>query len=111
MKHSENKHPIDERAQAMELLDRFRRADAPAGLRPGDLCREKRGIHTLAMAPVLVFWRSLDSSDPQDALIIRDAVKHRHVLRVDCMVGFIEPDGILTCMAQEPWRLDIKLPD
>lgn len=99
-------HPIDPRAQAMELRDRFRRAGILTPLVPGMLCREKRGMAMLKRDPLVVFWRSLDPADDQDAVLIEQALQKRYASRIDCLVGFLDNDGDLLLTPSESWRLE-----
>ena len=99
-------HPIDERAQAMELRDRYRRAMVKTPFEPGALCREKRGMGGLTTARLVIFWRWLDPADTQDARIIEDSVTKRLVNRTDCVVGFLDRDGDLVITHYESWRLE-----
>jgi hypothetical protein len=99
-------HPIDERAQAMELRDRYRRASVSAQLEPGMLCREKRGMGFLKRSPLVMFWRWLDPANEQDAAIIDHNVRERTMHQVDCYIGFIDGDGDLCFTAGESWRLE-----
>jgi hypothetical protein len=99
-------HPIDPRAQAMELRDRFRRASMTTKLEPGILCREKRGMSMLKVPSLILFWRWLDPADVQDAAIIAKAVSQKHIFRTDCMVAFLDTDGDLNILDYESWRLE-----
>jgi hypothetical protein len=103
-------HPV---AQSMELQDRYKRAFAPCLVKPGDLCREKRGMVTFNNGPTLILWRWLDPEDYQDRLVIEDYIKSKISNRVDCMIGFIDEDaGHLVILPGESWRLEpiIDLP-
>lgn len=99
-------HPIDPRAQAMELRDRFRRAGILTPLVPGMLCREKRGMTMLRIPLVVMFWRWLDPADAQDAVLIKDTVQKLRVSRIDCIIGFLDSDGDLVVTPSETWRLE-----
>lgn len=99
-------HPIDERAQAMELRDRFRRAMIRTALAPGVLCREKRGMGILAHAQPVMFWRWLDPADAADMAMILHGLETWRVHRIDCVVGLIVPDGGLMLERTESWRLE-----
>jgi hypothetical protein len=99
-------HPILPLAQAMELRDRFRRAQIEAGLYAGMLCREKPGLGVLTSQRLIMFWRWLDPADTQDALIIADVVRRLIVNRVDCMVGYLDHDGHIEVTTFESWRLE-----
>jgi hypothetical protein len=99
-------HPIDERAQAMELRDRFRRAQITPALKPGMFCREKRGMTILKTERLILFWRWLDPADTQDELIIANSIHKKIVNRTDCMVGFLDHDGNLCVSDYESWRLE-----
>lgn len=99
-------HPIDPRAQAMELRDRFRRAATDPALAPGMLCREKRGMGMLKRAPLVMFWRWLDPADAQDAVLINQDMMKHYRSRADCLIGFIDKDGDLLLTPNESWRLE-----
>lgn len=99
-------HPIEPQAQATELRDRFRRATTAAALVPGMLCREKLGMTVLKSPGLIMFWRWLDPSYAQDALIIADSVHKKYVNRTDCMVGFLDHGGGLVVLNFESWRLE-----
>lgn len=99
-------HPIDPRAQAMELRDRFRRAGILTPLVPGMLCREKRGMAMLRRDQLVIFWRWLDPADVLDATLIDETVQKRHVSRIDCLIGFLALDGDLILTPNESWRLE-----
>jgi hypothetical protein len=98
-------HPIDPRAQAMELRDRFRRAMVSTQFEPGMLCIEKRGMALLRSPQLVVFWRWLEPTDVQDAAMIADSVEKSLVHRTDCIVGLLDHDGDLKVVSFESWRL------
>lgn len=76
------RHPIDRRAQAMELVSRWERVHGTvvptsrAGERdplyPGDLCLEIEGVHRYRHAPLLIVWDRLRFWNWQHRLIVRD---------------------------------------
>lgn len=99
-------HPIQSLAQAMELRDRFRRAQVKAAFEPGMLCREKLGMQVLKTPRLIMFWRWLHPEDEQDALLIADSVDKRMVNRTDCMVGYLDNAGDLCVTHFESWRLE-----
>lgn len=105
------KHPIDPRAQSMELRDRYDRAHQPCSVKVGDLCQEKRGLRTLIMEPVLILWRWLNLTDQQDMAYVAHAQKHRNASSLDCVVAFVDDDGDLLLSAHESWRLEPLAPE
>lgn len=103
-------HPMDPMAQAMELRDRWGRYNQnhDPRLRPGALCREQRGMSTNRLNPLLLmFWRWLDITDPQDRMLIKDCINDRMVDRLDCMIAYISERGNLIIAPGESWRLEV----
>jgi hypothetical protein len=99
-------HPIDELAQAMELRDRFRRAAVTTEFQPGMLCREKRGMATIKLRGLVMFWRWLDPKDAQDAAMIDEIARKMFSHRHDCIIGIIDAGGDLAIGVGESWRLE-----
>lgn len=99
-------HPIDRRAQAMELRDRYRRAIQPAKLEPGMLCREKMGVGILKRRPLVMFWRWLDPDNANDRAVVKEVLTVRAAADLDCLIGILDVDGDLTLLPGESWRLE-----
>ena len=89
---AEKPHSIVPEAQAMELLDRWRRGTEVSTLVPGDLAVEKAGIGYLPKDSLVIIWRLLDMNHAQDKAIIQDWHRTRVSERVDCMIGAITTD-------------------
>lgn len=104
----EQRHPIDRRAQALELRNRWDRAFGlrvghppppfePYGLVPGSLCLEKEGLGRFDHAPLLVVWRPMDPKDWQDRLIVRHWIETMGTVdRIDVFVGMLDDDDAHT---------------
>lgn len=99
-------HPIDRRAQAMELRDRFRRAMRAAKLEPGTLCREKSGLGILKRRPLVMFWRWLEIGRATDEALVKYTQTQRAAADTDCLIGILDADGDLMVMPGESWRLE-----
>src|ERR1041385_6537601 len=87
------RHPIMPLAQAMELRDRYDRAQVKHDLQPGMLCTEKAGLAYFSDGPVLILWRLLNSEDWLDREIIRDYVRETAISRCDCIVARLSDDA------------------
>jgi hypothetical protein len=87
------RHPIMPLAQAMELRDRYDRAQIKHDLKPGMLCKEKAGLAYFSDAPVLILWRMLDTAEWLDRQIIRDYVRENAISRCDCIVARLSDDS------------------
>lgn len=88
-----SKHPLDPRAQAMELVDRYKRAHVKYELKPGDLCVEKTGMGIFDDSPVLIFWRVLDPAVWCDRKIMKDFIKKEWCNGVNCLIGRLDDDA------------------
>lgn len=105
--------PLPE-AQLMELRDRWQRFNEPVTLKPGDACREKRGMGIIRFEVrdrlVMMLWRMLDQTNQQDQQLVKNWVKKVSVSQVDCVVAYVTDEGTtlvfeLRELAQlEPWE-------
>ena len=103
-------------AQRMELLSRFDAYAQPSLLKVRDLVREKRGLGMFKKDSranvVMIVWRLLDPSDHQDRLLVKKWIKRLNIMRLDCVVAYVDDDGVaLTFMLHElaqlePWTED-----
>lgn len=83
-------------AQRLELLDRWERAGERHEFRPGDLVRQKAGLHIIRDedAHQLLFWSWLDVSNPVHAARLRDEAERLIIFPdVDCFVVTLSDDG------------------
>lgn len=86
-------HPIMPMAQAMELEDRWKRAQVDHNLQPGTLCVEKPGLGMFPDRPVMILWRKLDTDVWFDRLIMKDFVRESHANRVDCIIARLDNEA------------------
>ena len=73
------------------------------------LVQEKPGLGVYTHAEsslVLVFWRELDPSNPEDWLIISEHHRKQFASRVDCLVGRLLEKGDFLVNSHESWRLE-----
>lgn len=86
-------------AQAMELSLRWQEAHKPSDLKPGDLCREKRGLGSTRppyrTKRLLIVWRLLNLDNWIDQQHIEGLLKQSSAGtdRPDCLVGILTDDG------------------
>lgn len=95
-------HPL---ARAMELQRLWRDFHTHHDLRPGDLCRPKKGWVN-GDDQVWLLWRILDLSRSQDAEIARDAIRTGMHDRLDCMVAIPSASGTYVVAVYQLARLE-----
>lgn len=95
------KHPIDRRAQAMELVARWERvhgttvptprAHAQDPLYPGDLCLEIEGVHRYRHAPLLIVWDRIRFWNWQHRIIVARWHERYQTVPLDVFVAELHP--------------------